>query len=172
MATVDELLERNPNLICDDTSLDTEKDALELEVIILRMSHQVIECRYMGTDYRIDREHVLELQGPQDLPSTGKMATLKLKGDSVLLAKYPTSARHLDSALPFTLARQQPVGPRGRTVPSPREIAWRQMTGYINPTIDAALPNDAGVAIFEEVIAQTGCDSVCGDIVDDSRTDD
>jgi hypothetical protein len=162
VASVDEFLDQNPNLMSDNASLGAELADLKLEVVILDISPHVIEFRYMGTDYRIDRIDVLELEDPQDSSSTGKVTTLKLKRDAVLLAKYSVSARHLDSTLPFTLASRQPTAPYDRTVPSPREIAWRRMTGY-----------DPGAITFGEgAVNTTASESVSGGIVDDSIADD
>src|SRR5262245_61458040 len=123
MDDLDAFLNRNPSLKSSGEGLRTGKTDIELQVIVVAISPIYVEFSHMGADFKADRKDVLGIEENKD---SSKVATLKLKRDTVLICQQPISARDLGSTLPFSFIRPSPV-PSGRGAPSPREIAWRQI---------------------------------------------
>jgi hypothetical protein len=128
MASLDEFLKQNPDLYQDDALLEADSSQLRLDVVLLGVSSRFVKFNHMGTDYVVDRDHVVGIEEREDRSVAGKAVTLTVTRDAALLASYSVSATDVASALPFSLFRA-PAAPLRRG-PSAREIAWRRSARY------------------------------------------
>jgi hypothetical protein len=163
MDDVDTFLNQNPGLKSSGEGLGTAITEVRLQVVVFAISPVYVEFSYMGTDFRVDRKDVLGIEESKESSALGKVATLKLKRDTVLLSQQSVSAHDLGCPLPFSLARPSPVSAQRGAGPSQREMAWRQLTGYLNPE---------GIGNVTFLAVASGSDTASYGHSDDSGFDD
>jgi hypothetical protein len=161
MASVEHFLSDNPEFQ-DDASSEVASDDIRLEVTLIGITPKHVKFAHLGTEYSVDRDQVVGIDQAGEPPS-GRNVTLTLKRDASLMAVHAVAADALVRSLPFGMLRAG-AAPR-RLVPSERELAWREVSGYGRryPSLDIYL------APFQTV---TVCDSYSAGILDDSLADD
>jgi hypothetical protein len=174
MANVEDYLKANSNLNQDDSALTTDTDGIRLDVVVSAISPKFVKFNHMGTEYRIDRQDVLDIEGRDDSSVAGNAATMTIKRDAEFLATYSVSAADVTSALPFSMTRA-PVAPLRPIAPSAREAAWRLATGYSFPMVAAAI-GAGGFPSLEKFLTPfqtlSGSPSQSNGIDDDTIPDD
>lgn len=166
MAAIDDFLGRHPDLNQDDAEVLGDAGGVRLDVTVLGVSPRYVRFAHLGTEYSVEREHVLDVADREE-PAAGRgAATLTLALDAPVHASYTVSAGDLSSSVPFSLSRPPSAAPRRIRVSS-RELAWRRANGL---TTAAAYSDDAQV--LDAYATGTGCDSRTSGGWDDTITDD
>jgi hypothetical protein len=164
MASVDEFLNKHPGFTRDDEVLSPDASRLRLEVALLGVSSGFVKFSYMGTDYLVARDDVLDIEEREDASAPGKPVTLSVKRDAPLLASYSISAADLASSLPFSMFRAPAAPLRGLTL-SPRELEWARSVNYEYPPLSIYLRGTGTQTL-------TGSGTDTGGTTDDSGADD
>lgn len=169
MAAIDDFMSRHPELSEEDSVQLQKSNGARLEVSIRGISSSYVRFAYMGTEYSVMREKVLDVIERHDGPDPAA-ATIVVDRDSPLTASYSVTAAELESAIPFTLT----APPSAAEAPirlSDREVAWRRETGYEGagryPSLETYL-SPYGTATGSPSRTAGGWDD---SVTDDQRTD-